>query len=166
MHVFPERDLAYVISAEEIVWGGVLLALTIAVHGTAILQILRIAFGLTERAQGRTRSLGLQLAILILAAWMIVLAHLVEIGIWAAFFVWNDAQPNIFSAFYNAMLNYATLAAGYLPLRWRLLEGMLGIAGVLTFAWSTSALLVLAPKITQAALDSVRPKGQGSRRQE
>jgi hypothetical protein len=160
MDVFPQQDLAYVISADEIVWGGVLLALTIAVHGTAMLQILRMAFALTERTLGRSRSLGLQLAILIVAAWMIVLAHLVEIGIWATFFVWNGAQPNIFSAFYNAMLNYATLAAGYLPLRWRLLEGMLGIAGVLTFAWSTSTLLLLAPKITQAALAAARPDGQ------
>lgn len=158
MHVFPERDLAYVISADEIVWGGVLLALTIAIHGTAMLQILRVSFALGERVQARSRSLGLRLGITIVATWMIVLTHLVEVAIWAVFFVWNDAQPNIHSAFYNAMLNYATLQAGYLPLRWRLLEGMLGIAGVLTFAWSTSALLVLAPKFTQAALGAVRPQ--------
>jgi len=42
------------------------------------------------------------------------------------------------------MLNYTTLQAGYLPQRWRLLEGMLGMAGLLTFAWSTSILFSLA----------------------
>jgi hypothetical protein len=156
LNEFSERDLAYVIRLDEIAWGGLLLALTIAIHGAAMLQILRVSFMLTERTRSRTPSLWMRLGILIVAVWMIVFVHLVEIVIWSAFFVWNEAQPNIFSAFYHAMLNYTTLQAGYLPVRWRLLEGMLGIAGLLTFAWSTSVLLSLVPKLAEAALQSVR----------
>jgi hypothetical protein len=92
------------------------------------------------------------LGILILAAWMIILINLTEVMVWAGFYVWKGAQPNPFSAFYNALLNYTTLQAGYLPLRWRLLEGMLGMAGLLTFAWSTSVLFSLAQKFQEQAL--------------
>lgn len=157
MQAFSAQDIAYVIRLEEIGWGGVLLAVTIALHGTAMFQILRMFVVLTERTKRlRQRFAATGIGILILAVWTIVLVHLVEIAIWAAFLVRVDAQPNIFTAFYNAMLNYTTLQAGYLPTRWRLLEGMLGIAGVLTFAWSTTTLLALAPKIMQEASDAAR----------
>ena len=44
-----------------------------------------------------------------------------------------------------ALLEYTTLGSSlHLPLRWRLLEGLTAIAGVLTFAWSTGVLLTLA----------------------
>ena len=33
MHDFLERDMAYVIRLDEIVWGGILLALTLVIHG-------------------------------------------------------------------------------------------------------------------------------------
>jgi hypothetical protein len=83
-------------------------------------------------------------AVFVLTILAIVALHLLEVVVWASFFVWKDAQPNASSAFYNALVNYTTLAAGYLPIRWRLLEGMLGMAGVLCFAFSTSALVALA----------------------
>jgi hypothetical protein len=42
-------------------------------------------------------------------------------------------------------MEYTTIGSVYnLKLDWRLLEGMNGIAGLLTFAWSTSVLLTLA----------------------
>src|SRR5215831_13784769 len=147
MYDFPARDIAYVIRVDEIVWGGLLLALSIAMHGVGTFQILRMTTAVTEwTREALARFRPGRIGIVILAVWMIVLLHLSEIAVWAGFFVWKEAQPNIFSAFYNAMLNYTTLQAGYLPLRWRLLEGMLGMTGLLTFAWSTTTLFSLAPK--------------------
>src|SRR5215470_5824641 len=104
----------------------------------------------------RSRSRALGSGAIILTLWLILLVHLGEVVIWAVFFVWKDAQPNVFSAFYNALLNYTMLQAGYLPLRWRLLEGMLGIAGLLAFAWSTTIFFWSAPKFVQDAMDSVK----------
>jgi hypothetical protein len=159
MHDFSAEDIAYVISVDEIAWGGLLLAFTVAMHGTGMLNIVRAALALGARSeQARKRFPSIGLGILILAVWMIVLVHLCEVVIWAAFFVWKEAQPNIFSAFYNAMLNYTTLQAGYLPQRWRLLEGMLGMTGLLTFAWSTTTLLTLAPRLIQYALQAAAEK--------
>ena len=155
MDTFPARDIAYLIRLDEIGWGCVLLALTIAIHAVVTFQILRVTHALWKRMD-RARSRELGVGIIILTLWLIVLVHLGEVVIWAVFFVWKGAQPNVSSAFYNGLLNYTMLQAGYLPLRWRLLEGMLGIAGLLTFAWSTTIFFWSAPKFAQDAMDSVK----------
>jgi hypothetical protein len=54
-------------------------------------------------------------------------------------------MPNTSIAYYLALLDYATLGSPYnLPHNWRLLEGMIAIAGLMTFAWSTGILIVMA----------------------
>src|SRR5215472_9044228 len=65
MDTFPARDIAYVIGLEEIGWGCVLLALTIAIHGAVSFQILRVTFVLTNR-RDRARSHELGVGIIIL----------------------------------------------------------------------------------------------------
>jgi len=159
MDEFLQRDVAYVTRVDEILWGGLLLALTIAIHGVGMFVTLRASNAIKSRTrQARSRFPLMGLGILILAAWMIVLSNLIEVIVWARFFVWQGAQPNIFSAFYHAILNFTTLAAGYLPMRWRLLEGMLGMAGLLTLAWSTSVLYALAREFMQDALLPKHPQ--------
>ena len=157
MDKFLARDMGYVIRLDEIVWGGILLAITLVIHGTGMFQTLRINAALLERTQG-SRSGARSMGILILAAWMIILYSLLEVMLWALFFYFRGAQPNLSSAFYNGLLNYTTLQAGYLPLRWRLLEGMLAMAGLLTFAWSTSVLFAVAQGLTDEALREHRRK--------
>ena len=61
-------------------------------------------------------------------------------------------QVNHSTAFYNALLNYTTLSAGYLPSHWRLLEPLLGMAGLLTVAWSTGILYMLAQDFQETQL--------------
>jgi hypothetical protein len=74
------------------------------------------------------------------------------------FFVLVGAQPSHSTAFYNALLNYATLQAGYLPMHWQLLEPLLGMAGLLTVAWSTGILYMLAQDFQDTQLRKRRRK--------
>jgi hypothetical protein len=146
-------DLTYVVSTEEILWGGVLLAVTIAIHGLGMLLTLRVARLLTERfPQGYQRSFLFGVGILMLAAWMIVLANCAELLLWAGFYVWCGAVQNPSAAFYYALVNYTTLNSGYLPQRWRLLEGVCAMAGLLTMAWSTGVLVALAQQFQRRLL--------------
>ena len=157
MHDFLQRDIDYVIRIDEILWGGALLAVTMAIHGVGMLQTLRLNAFLLERTRhNRTRFKAM--VIIIIATWMITLVSLFEVALWAQCFVWLGAQPNNSSSLYNAILNYTTLNAGYLPVRWRLLEGMLGMAGLLSFAWSTGVLFSLVQPLTDEALQAVRRK--------
>jgi hypothetical protein len=45
----------------------------------------------------------------VLASWAIVVAHLSEVLVWAAFFVWRDAMPSLSAAFYFALLQHVTV---------------------------------------------------------
>ena len=94
---------------------------------------------------------------------LITSTNVIEVGMWALFFVWKDAQPGFSTAFYNALLNYTTLQAGYLPQRWHLLEAGLGMAGMLTVAWSTGILYMLAQEFQDTQMQvRKRRRGGGS----
>jgi thiamine transporter ThiT len=149
MNEFLQRDLDYVMRLDEVLWGCLLLAITLSIHVAGLFRTMRVSLAL----MGHPKKLrpGFDMGVVILVALMLIVLHLIEVTVWAGFFTWKGAQPNPFSAFYNALVNYTTLGAGYLPLRWRLLEGMLGMAGLLSFAFSTSALFALAQALMRPA---------------
>lgn len=157
MYEFLQRDIDYVIRVDEILWGCALLAITLIVHGAGVFYVIRWGAGLMLRTQ--TRLPGFRTGAFVLTILGIVVLHLVEVLLWATFFTWKGAQPNASSAFYNALVNYTTLGAGYLPIRWRLLEGVLGMAGLLCFAFSTSALLALGQRLV--LLPFIEPRAAG-----
>jgi len=122
-------------------------AITLIIHGVGLFHTIRLSTAVMPRTKKPRPSVGM--AVFILAALMIVVLHLLEVAVWAGFFTWKNAQRNPLSAFYYALLNYTTLGAGYLPQRWRLLEGLLAMAGLLSFSFSTSVLITLAQEFVR-----------------
>jgi hypothetical protein len=146
----------YVTSFEEILWGGVLVAITMVMHGVGMLWVLRVNARL-KWWFGKSRSFFAGIGILILASWMILLVHLIEVVVWAGFFYWKNSFPNASTSYYFALNQYTTVGSSLdLPLHWRLLEGMIAAAGLLTFAWSTGVLLVLAQEFQDQQMDSFK----------
>ena len=133
----------YEIKLHEVMWGGLLVAITMAIHGTGMFVILRFVESLKERFAPMESFFG-GLGLVILASLVIVVVNILEVMVWTLFFFLTGAQTNHNVAFYNTMLNYTTLQAGYLPLHWHLLEPLLAMAGLLTVAWSTGILYMLA----------------------
>jgi len=137
-------DSSYVISLEELFWGGTLVAITMAIHGFGMLLVLRLSAAMKQRFESKP-SFAKGMFLLILASWMIMLVHLFEVSVWASFFLWKHAFPNVSIAYYFSLNEYTTVGSNFsLPQNWRLLEGMIATAGLLTFAWSTGVLLTLA----------------------
>ena len=133
----------YVIKLDEILWGALLVAITMAIHGTGMFSILRLVDAIKEWFDPLESFAG-GLSLVVLASLLIIITNIIEVMVWTAFFFLQGAQTNHHRAFYNAMLNYTTLQASYLPQRWQLLEPLLGMAGLLTVAWSTGILYMLA----------------------
>ena len=152
----------FVIKLDEIMWGGLLVAVTMAIHGTGMFSILRLVDAIKER-YAPLESFAGGLGLVILASLLIVITNIIEVMAWTVFFFLTGAQTNHHRAFYNAMLNYTTLQAGYLPDRWHLLEPLLGMAGLLTVAWSTGILYMLAKDFqnTQLRVREQRREGPG-----
>ena len=155
----------YVTSLEEIIWGGALVAVTMALHGCGMLSVVRANSGLKERIE-RTPSFSRGLLVIILTSWMIMLVHLLEVFVWAGFFFWRDAVNTNDHAsatsslcYYFALLDYTCLGSNYnLHTRWRLLEGMISMAGLLTFAWSTGVLMTLAQDFQDRQMQLIKQK--------
>ncbi|HQR71902.1 MAG TPA: hypothetical protein PLE54_14925 [Burkholderiaceae bacterium] len=147
----------YVISLEEAAWSSLLVPITMVIHGVGMFAILNFTDAVKARF-APLKSFAGGLALVVVASLMIIAISVVEVIVWALFFAMQGAQPNHSTAFYNALLNYTTLAAGYLPMHWHLLEAALGMAGLLTLAWSTGILYMLA----QDFQDSQRRKRRGT----
>lgn len=140
----PLDQTSYIISLDEFVWGGTLVAVRMAMDGCGMLMNLRVDRAIKQRFEPRS-SLKAGLFTVILASWMIIIVHLTEVAVWAAFFLWKGALPNHSIAYYFSLNEYTTVGSNVsLPLHWRLLGGMLATAGLLTFAWSTDILFTLA----------------------
>ena len=155
-------EALYVTGIKEVLWGVVLVAITLALHGFGMLLTLRASSAFKERFE-RTQSFTLGMCVIILASWMIIVVHLVEVFVWAGFFNWKEAlaapNANASLCYYFALMDYTTLGCNYnLKLNWRLLEGMIAIAGLLTFAWSTGVLMTLAQEFQDQQLQALKQR--------
>jgi hypothetical protein len=157
----------YAIKLDEVMWGALLVGITMAIHGTGMFSILRLVDAIKQRFQPLDSFVG-GLGLVVFASLLIIVINIIEVMVWTAFFFLQGAQTNHHRAFYNAMLNYTTLQAGYLPERWRLLEALLGLAGLLTVAWSTGILYMLAQDFqdTQLRKRKREERGETTRKSE
>ncbi len=152
-NLFPTPESMYVISLEEILWGGFLMAITMGIHGFGMLFVLRVNNRI-NRNQESKKSLIVGMFPIILASCLILIVHLMEVIVWADFFLWKGCFPNQSLAFYFSLNEYTTVGSGFsLPLHWRLLEGMIATAGLLAFAWSTGVLITLAQKFQDRQME-------------
>ena len=73
-----------------------------------------------------------------LAAW-IVLLHLLEITVWATYYVFKEAMPDMPTALYFSAVTYTTTGYGdlVLPPEWRLVGAVEALTGILMCGWST-----------------------------
>jgi hypothetical protein len=144
----PTKETLYITSLEEVVWGIILVALTLIIHAMGMILTQHFSNGFKHQIGQRfekRRPFLAGIGPLILASWMIVIVHCLEVVMWAGFFQWKHCFPNFSTAVYFSFLEYTTVGSAFnLPLKWRLLEGMIATAGLLAFAWSTGVLLTLA----------------------
>jgi hypothetical protein len=86
-----------------------------------------------------------------LAGWSIVL-HLLEVVLWAAFYVWKGGMPDFTSAAYFSAVTYTTTGYGdlVLPAEWRLVGAVEALTGILMCAWSTGFFFAVFSRMQDA----------------
>jgi len=150
------NETVYITSLHEAIWGVVMIALTITIHGFGVVLTL-IAGRALQRLHRAGDSLFHGMGILVLATSMLVLVHLLEVVVWGAFLVAKGAFPNLSIAIYYALMQYTTVSSSLrLPEDLRLLGGIIPLSGMLTVAWSTSVLFLLARPFLDRYSDSDR----------
>jgi Ion channel len=127
--------------------GGLLLALTVAIHA----GVLSVMLSRLQRRHANTASFSF-----LAYSWLLtriavttVLAHLVEIALWAGFFTWKHALPDLETSFYFSSVTYATIGYGdvVLPATWRLVAAMEGLTGILMCGWSGAFFFTVVSKL-------------------
>ena len=123
----------------QLFWAGVLTILCLLVHGLGIVGIARLLR--LEEQRLRTHKLGLGAFLLLTGLGLCVfLLHMVEIGIFAGFFLVASDIPRVDEALYISAASYSTLgtSATALPPDWALVGAIEGVAGFLLLGWSAA----------------------------
>lgn len=124
--------------------GAVLVMITVAIHGLALGRSLKRFRGLD--AHPSTPWVIWDLSRLAL---MVVLAHLIEILVWAVYFDWRGVISGIEQAFYFSAVTYATIGYGDIvpPENWRLIAAMEGLTGILMCSWSGGYFFAIVSRL-------------------
>ena len=122
--------------------------LNIAIHASVMAPMTRSAYRMGQRTLS-AQPLVRMMLVMMATVWVLMLAHLVEIGVWSLTYALLRVAPLGADVFYLAFVSYATLGYGdvvHVP-EWRLLGPMAGMNGVLLFGWSTAVMFEVLRKV-------------------
>ena len=126
-----------------------LVAITVLIHAAGLAVLLSHLLRSTVRSDTRFWPITW---LLIRIAWFLILIHLLEIGIWALFFLWQECLPDAEASFYFSGVTYATLGYGdlLLPNEWRMFGPLEALTGTLMCGLSIAFFFaVLSRRILQ-----------------
>lgn len=126
----------------QLVASGALMIVMTLVHGLGLVGISKILNLKDERLEKHdfnSRALALMCGI----ALLLFTLHMIEIAIFAGFYLMVDASQSLEEALYYSASAYATLGrtAEYFPEEWRLLGAIEALIGFLLIGWSTAFIV-------------------------
>ena len=145
---------AKMISKLLLAWG--LMAVCVVIHASGVMS----AVGWIRRQPSKSQQFRVWTYLLIrLAGWMILL-HLLQILVWALFYVWQGAMPDLPTAFYFSSVTYTTTGYGdlVLPEEWRLLGGVEALTGILMCGLSTGFFFAVVSRVLESKARSAGPR--------
>lgn len=96
-------------SVSTLLYAFMLVAATVVLHTIGLVAVLKVL--LAKHARAPTRFWPMTL-LLIEVAWILILIHAIEVGVWALFYLWAGCLPDAESAFYFSGVTYATIGYG------------------------------------------------------
>jgi hypothetical protein len=137
----------------KFLFAWVLMALCITIHAGGVTSALRWLPREPESTYGFWRWTWLFTCV---AGW-IVLLHLCEITVWAAFYLWKGAMADLAAALYFSAVTYTTTGYGdlVLPDEWRLVGGVEALTGILMCGWSTGIFFALVSRMYRAQAGTI-----------
>jgi hypothetical protein len=114
-----------------------LMALCVAIHAVGLTAVVH---QLRRYALLQPLSFARPVGVLIAVAGWAILLHLLQIAVWALFYVLEHGMPDFPTALYFSAVTYTTTGYGdlVLPPDWRLVGGVEALTGILMCGLSTS----------------------------
>jgi hypothetical protein len=140
-----------------LVVGGVATVCTILIHAMPLSGI--VFFVRREKRLGRTgRGFWIDTGIVALAILFALVAHLIEIAVWATVFLLCGEFKDMGTSYYHSAVNFTTLGYGdvLLSMRWRMLGPLEAADGLLLFGVSTAMIFAVIERLVQARFADLR----------
>ena len=123
---------------------------TIVIHAIALgatVQFVRREYQFRRAGAGFWSDVGIVAGVTLLA----LIAHLVEIAIWAALFVACGEFTGLAPAFYHSAVNYTSLGYGdvLMSASWKLLGPLEAADGLLMFGVTTAMIFAVMQRLLQ-----------------
>jgi voltage-gated potassium channel len=137
----------------ELVVAFSIVAVCLLIHVASIVFIADWMLDQRNKRQNRMGTLAYML-LLIAAFSAIIILHMIEIAIWAAFYFGNSLFSDFETALYFSTTSYTTIGFGdvVLPRAWRMLGGIEGVTGVLLCGLSTAFVFAIVNAMFQMRL--------------
>ena len=123
---------------------------TIVIHAIALVAV--VSFVRRQYFLGRAGAgFWRDLAIVIAATQLALIAHVIEVTIWAAVLDLCDEFTHFAVAFYHSAMNYTSLGYGDIVMSpsWRLLGPLEAANGLLMFGISTAMIFAVIQRLVQ-----------------
>ncbi|MCK6843816.1 potassium channel family protein [Enterobacter roggenkampii] len=120
----------------------ILLTLTVVIHSLWMFGVLKfITLDVDSAVRIVLRNVGIVISM--------IFAHLLEAGLFAAFYFVIEAFNDWNTSFYFSLVSYATVGYGdvTLPQHWRLIGGVEGLVGALMVGWSVAVLVAVLQRL-------------------
>jgi hypothetical protein len=130
---------------------------TIFIH--ALAAGATVTFVRYEKQLGREGANSwIDIAIVALAMLIVLVAHLIEIALWAVLLILCREFPDFRTAYYHSAGNYTTLVSGDLLMTpsWKLLGPLEAANGMLMFGVSTAIIFAVIQRLIQARFVDLR----------
>jgi hypothetical protein len=123
--------------------GAIMLIFIVLLHGAGLHSMLVVR---QRRERRLRRERPYIFLVLLLFGWSVFLMlalHIAEFAVWAYALLYMGLIPHAYDALYFCANAYTTLGYGNVDLgvAWRNLSPIVGISGLFTMAWTTSALV-------------------------
>jgi hypothetical protein len=112
-----------------------------------------------EKRGGRMgKSLWFDIVIVGRATGLALLAHLIEMAVWAFLFVMCGEFADFGTAYYHSAVNYTTLGYGDMVMSasWRLLGPLEAANGMLLFGVTTAMIFTIMLRLVEARFEDLR----------
>jgi len=130
-----------------------IVAVCLVLHVASIVFIADWMLDQRDKRRDRMGTVG-YMVLLIAAFSAIIILHMIEIAIWAAFYFGNSLFSDFETALYFSTTSYTTIGFGdvVLPRAWRMLGGIEGVTGVLLCGLSTAFVFAIVNAMFQMRL--------------
>jgi hypothetical protein len=129
-----------------------LMAVCVAIHAGGTSILLR---SLRQSARPSLAFWSSTSLFVMVATWLILL-HLTEVTVWALFYLWKNAMPDLQAALYFSAVTYTTTGYGdlTLPEGWRIVGGIEALTGILMCGWSTAFFFAVVNRLYESQASS------------